>query len=107
MSHKDFGDILFIKKRMDSINIEGDYEGIFETISQVEEVEVPRIINTYQDTEKGSELEGTIKDLPSVLAGSCTIDSDDVMEIQVISIMVVEDNETLEENIPSVVTPVT
>ena len=60
MSHKDFGNFLFVKHRMASIDKEGDEEGIFETTSQVEEGEAPRIINTYQDIERKSLLEGNI-----------------------------------------------
>ena len=60
MSHKDFSDFLFVKQRIASINKEGDEEVIFETTSQVEEGEYPRIINTYQDIERNSLLEGNI-----------------------------------------------
>ena len=57
MSHKDFDCFIFIKQRMVSISKEGDEEGIFETISQVEEGVNSRIINTYQDTERVPLLE--------------------------------------------------
>ena len=50
MSHKDFDNFLFFKKRMVLVNEEGDDEVIFKTTSQVEEGEAPRIINTNQDT---------------------------------------------------------
>ena len=54
MSHENFNDFLFVKQRMFLINEEGDEEVTFETTSQVEEGEDPRVINTYQDTERGS-----------------------------------------------------
>ena len=66
---------------MFSIDKDGDEEGIFETTSQVEEGAAPRIINTDQDTERASRLEGNIKNLPSVITGGCTIDSEDVVEL--------------------------
>ena len=52
VSHEDFDDFLFFKQRMVLIDKEVDEEIIFETTSQVEEREYPRIINTYQDTER-------------------------------------------------------
>ena len=75
MYHKDSKNVLFIKQQMVSIDKEGDEEGIFETKSQVEEGAAPRIINTDQDTERASRLEGNIKNLPLVLTGGCTIHS--------------------------------
>ena len=39
------------------------------------------IINTYQDTKIASWLEGNIKNLPSVLTGGCTINSDDIVDL--------------------------
>ena len=54
MSHEDFDNALFVKQQMVSINEEGDDEVIFETTPQVEEGAAPRIINTYQDTERAS-----------------------------------------------------
>ena len=76
-----FQNVLFVKQQMVLINKEGDEEGIFETTSQVEEGEAPRIINTDQDTERAYQLEGNIKNLPSFLTGGCTINSEDVVEI--------------------------
>ena len=64
VSHEDFDDFLFVKHRMVSIDEEGDEEGIFKKISQFEEGEAPRIINTYQDSEIVPQLEGNIKNLP-------------------------------------------
>ena len=84
-----------------------DEDGIFETTSQVEEGEAPKIINTDQDIKGASRLEWNIENLPLVLTGVCTIDSEDVVELRRISIMVVDDNEYLEDNIPSVGVPVT
>ena len=65
------------------------------------------IINTDQDTERASRLEGNIEKLPSILTGGRTIDSEDVAELLRIGITVVENNNPLEENIPSVGAPVT
>ena len=81
VSHEDFENVLFVKQRRVSIDKEGDEEVIFETTSQVEERAAPRIINTHQDTERASRLEGNIKNLPSVITGGCTIDSEDVVEL--------------------------
>ena len=50
----------FFKQRKVSINEEVDEEGIFETTLQVEEVVAPSIVNTYQNTERASLLEGNI-----------------------------------------------
>ena len=80
---------------MVSINKEGDEEGIFETTSQVEEGEAPRIINTDQYTEKASRLEGNIENLPLVLTGGHTIDSEDVVELHRIGITGVGNNDPL------------
>ena len=52
-------------------------------------------------------MEGDIKKLPSVLTGGCTIDSEDVAELQRIGITVVDHNKPLKENIHSVGAPVT
>ena len=52
-------------------------------------------------------MEWNIKNLPSVLTGGRTINSEDVVELWRIGITVVDDNETLEENIPYVGAPVT
>ena len=52
-------------------------------------------------------MEGNIKNLPLVLTGSRTIDSYDVAELRSISITLVDYNNPLEENVPSVVYPVT
>ena len=60
MSHEDLEDFLFFKQRKVSINEEVDEEGGFETTLQVEEVVAPSIINTDQDTEIASLLEGNI-----------------------------------------------
>ena len=60
MYHKDFENVLFVKQRMVLIDEEGDEEGIFETVSQVEEGVAPRVIYKYQDTERASQLEGNI-----------------------------------------------
>ena len=65
------------------------------------------IINTDQDTERASRLEGNIKNLPLVLTGGRTIDSEDVVDLWRIGITVVENNDPLEKNIPSVGAPVT
>ena len=92
MSHEDFDNFLFIKQQMFLIYKEGDEEGIFETPSQVEEGAAPRIINTYQDIEILSRLEGNIEKLPSVLTGGRTIDSEYVVELRCIGITVVENN---------------
>ena len=107
MSHDDLDGFLFVKQRVVSIDEEGDEEGIFEKISQVEEVAAPRIINTYQDTEGVYRLEGNIENLPPVLTGGRTIDSEDVVELRRIGITMVDDNEPLEDNIPYVGAPVT
>ena len=106
MSHEDFDDFLFVKHRMVSIDEEGDEEGIFKKISKFEEGEAPRIINTYQDTKRESRLEGNTRNLTLILIGGCTIYSEDVVELRSISIAVVEYNDPLEENIPSVGAPV-
>ena len=45
------------------INEEGYEEGVFEKTSEVEYRAAPRIINTDQDTERASKLEGNIKKL--------------------------------------------
>ena len=50
---------------------------------------------------------GNIENLPSVLTGGCTIDSEDVVELWRIGISVVEDNKPMEENTPYVGAPVT
>ena len=76
-------------------NKEGDEEGVFDTTSQVKEGEAPMIINKYKDTEKASRLEGNIENLPSVLTGGHTIDSEDVVELHHIGITVVGNNEPL------------
>ena len=81
MSHEYFDNILFFKQKMILIDKEDDEEEIFETTSQVEEGAAPRIINTDQDTEIESQLEGNIKNLPLVITGGRTIDSDDVVEL--------------------------
>ena len=47
-------------------------------------------------------MEGNIENLPSFLTGGRTIDSEDVAEIWRIRITVVDDNNPLEYNIPSV-----
>ena len=60
MSHEYFDNVLFFKQRKVSIDKEGDEEGIFETTLQVEEVVAPSIVNTDQDTERASLLEGNI-----------------------------------------------
>ena len=52
-------------------------------------------------------MEGNIENLPSVLTGGRTINSEDILELQSIGITVVGYNEPLEENIPSVGAPVT
>ena len=106
MSHDDFDDFLFVKKQMVLIDKEGDEEGIFETTSQVEEEAAPRIINIYQDIERASRLECNIENLPSVLTGGRTINSEDVLEFWNIVIVMVENNDPLEENIHSVGAPV-
>ena len=64
MSHEDFGDFIFVKQRMVLIDKDDDEEGILETTSHVEEVAYTKIINTDQDTERVSLLEGRIKNLP-------------------------------------------
>ena len=92
---------------MVSIDKEGDEEVIFETTSQVEEGAAPRIINTYLDTERASQLEGNIKNLPLVLTGGRIIDSEYVADLWRIGIIVVDNNNPLEENIPYVGDPVT
>ena len=61
MSHEDFDDFLFVKQRMVSIDEESDEEKFFVTSSQVEEGAAPRIINTDQETERSSRLEGNIE----------------------------------------------
>ena len=81
MSHEDFGNFLFIKQQMVFIDGEGNEEEIFETTSQVEDGAAPRIINKYQYTERSSQLEENIKNLPSVLTGGCTINSDDIVDL--------------------------
>ena len=81
MSHNDFNDFIFVKQQMVFIDKEGDKEVIFETTSQVEEGAAPRIINTDQYIEIAYQLEGNIKNLPSVLRGSCTMDSEDVADL--------------------------
>ena len=88
------------------IHEEGDEEGIFWTTSQVEEGEDPSIINTYQDTEISSWLEGNIKNSPSVITGGWSINSEGVAEIQHIGITMVDHNDPLEDNIPYVGAPV-
>ena len=45
---------LFVMYLKVSIEEEGDEDGTFETTSQVEEGESPRITNTHQDTERAS-----------------------------------------------------
>ena len=45
--------------------------------------------------------------MPLVLTGGCTIDSEDVAEIQRIVIIVVDDDDPPEDNIPSIGDPVT
>ena len=64
MSHEDFGDFIFVKQRMVLIDKDDDEEGILETKSHVEEVAYTKIINTDQETERVSRLEGRIKNLP-------------------------------------------
>ena len=50
VSHEYFYNVLFVKQKMISMDEEVDEEVVFETTSQVEEGEAPRIINTNQDT---------------------------------------------------------
>ena len=88
------------------INKEGDEEGIFETASQVEEGAAPRIFNTHQDIEILPRFEGNIKNLPSDITCGRTIDSEGDVELWRIGIKVVDDNDPLEEKIPSVGAPV-
>ena len=52
-------------------------------------------------------MEGNIENLPSVLTGGCTIDSEDVAELWHIGITAVDDNDPMEDNIPSFGAPVT
>ena len=92
---------------MVSIDEDGDDEGILKTTSQVGEGADPRIINTDQDTERSYRSEGNTENLPSVLTDGRTIDSEEVVEIRSIGIMVVDNNDPLGENIPSVGAPVT
>ena len=47
-------------------------------------------------------MEGNIENLPSFLTGGHTINSEDVAELQLIVIIMVDNNDLLEENIPSV-----
>ena len=65
------------------------------------------IINIDQDIEIASQLEGNIKNLPSVLTGDRTINSEDVVKLRSIGIVVVDNNDPLEENITYVGNPVT
>ena len=107
VSHKDFDNFLFVKQQMVLIDGEGNEEGIFETTSQVEEGVAPRTINIYQDTQRAYQLEGKIENLPLVLTVGRKMGSEDVVELWHIGIMVVDNNEPLEEKIPSVGAPVT
>ena len=107
VSHKDFDNFSFFKQRVVSIHKKGDEEVILETISQVGDGSATRIINTYQDTEIVSLLEGNIKNLPLVNTGGCTINSEDVVELWRDSITVVDNNKPLEDNTPFVGSPVT
>ena len=52
-------------------------------------------------------MKGNIKNLPLVLTGGHTIDSEDVLELRCIGITVVDDSDPLEEDIPSIGAPVT
>ena len=52
-------------------------------------------------------MEGNIKNSPLVITGGRTINSEDVVKLRNIGIMVVDNNDPLEENIPYVGAPVT
>ena len=52
-------------------------------------------------------MEGNIKNIPLVLTGGRTINSYDVVKLWHIGIMVADNNDLQEENIPSVGYPVT
>ena len=52
-------------------------------------------------------MEGNIKNLPLVLTGGRTLNSEDVVELWRIGITVVDVNDPLEESIPYVGAPVT
>ena len=65
------------------------------------------VFNTYSVSQRASRLAGNIKNSPLVLTGGRTINSEDVVKLRNIVIMVVDNNDPLEENIPSVGAPVT
>ena len=89
--HEYFEYFLFVKHQIVLIDEEDDMEVIFATTSKAEEGEAPNIINKDQDTERASWLEGNIKNLPLVLTGGRTINSEDVVELWCIGMTVVED----------------
>ena len=107
MSHEDFDGLYLSSSGCFFIDKEGDEEGIFETKSQVGEGADPRIIHSDQDTERAPRLEVNIENLPLVLPGVYTINSEDATELWHIGITGVDHNNPLEENIPSVGNPVT